>query len=161
VRLIKMGKDQFLCTAASFAMALDIPLDTMLADLGHNGMIVAWPDLAIPNCYRGLHPQELFDVARWHGYAVTMIERNPISTNQRGDRFEVGFLPDNDTRLLQHMDGSVGVLIGYNKIKDTVHYCAWDGKMVFDPRGLIYPLDSMNMAGYEVKIFFLFDAITP
>ena len=64
--------ERWQCLVTSFAMALDMLVADVMREIGHDGGQVLWPDMPEPMCRRGFHPQELIDVCRAHGYAVTL-----------------------------------------------------------------------------------------
>lgn len=66
-----------LCILTSFAMALDMPAAELLVNLGDRWKTLAFPDLPVPYCWRGIHIQELILIALERGYAVTPVELLP------------------------------------------------------------------------------------
>ena len=74
---LQLKHTRWQCLVASFAMALDLPLDDVILELGHDGGEVLYPALPEPLCRRGVHPQELIDVCRAHGCTVTYLELFP------------------------------------------------------------------------------------
>ena len=66
-----------LCILAAFAMALDMPAQVLLDRIGNGWKTLAFPNLPVPHCWRGVHIQELILVALSEGYAVTPIELMP------------------------------------------------------------------------------------
>ena len=70
--------ERWMCLPASFAMALDVPLEDIFKEIGHDGSNVAWPHLPEPVCRRGFHPQELVHVCLNRGYAATLVELCPV-----------------------------------------------------------------------------------
>jgi hypothetical protein len=94
--------------------------------------------------------QELIEVALNHGYAVTPIELLPVQTATGDDEYDVEIKKYGtpDDRIQYHLAVSKGILIG--QLSKYWHAVAWDGEMVFDPRGRIYPFDDckINLATY-------------
>jgi len=58
-------------------MALDMAAEDLLARIGDRWKTLAFPNLPVPYCWRGIHIQELILVALEQGYAVTPIELLP------------------------------------------------------------------------------------
>jgi hypothetical protein len=63
---------------ASFAMALDVPAETLLKEISDQWQLLAFPGLPEPFCRRGPHIQELILRAIVRGIAVTPIELGPV-----------------------------------------------------------------------------------
>jgi len=75
-----------MCLPTSFAIALDMPVEAVLAEIGHDGGKIVNPLLPEPLCRAGFHVQELIDVCLRHGLAVTPIELCPVLSP--GPRYE-------------------------------------------------------------------------
>lgn len=58
-------------------MALDVPAESLLAEIGEGWQTIAFPGLPVPYCFRGVHVQELIQAALRRGLAVTPIELFP------------------------------------------------------------------------------------
>lgn len=74
---LQRSSETGLCILTSFAMALGMPAEDLLARLGDRWKTLAFPDLPVPYCWRGIHIQELILVALEMGYAVTPVELLP------------------------------------------------------------------------------------
>lgn len=66
-----------LCILTAFAMALNMPAEELLTRIGDGWKTLAFPNLPMPQCWRGIHVQELILVALEKGFAVTPIELFP------------------------------------------------------------------------------------
>ena len=74
---LQHSPEKGLCMVTSVAMALDMPAQELLDRLGDGWKSLAFPNLPIPYCWRGIHIQELIQIALSRGYAVTPIELMP------------------------------------------------------------------------------------
>jgi len=145
---------QWSCVPTAFAMLLDIAVEEMIRQIGHDGSEVVWPELE-PTALskRAFHPQECIDVALsldipivsihlmpYTLHFVNNVPSKPIWTEQQClDRFD---------RLLKAYEGVFTGTTNYN----MGHAVAWNGKMVYDPRGYIKPLEEAN---FNPQIFFI------
>jgi len=124
------------CSVAAFAMAIGIPVQQLIDEIGHNGGEIAFPKLAEPMQRRGFHPQELIHAAWQHGFACTPVEVAPVIRASRGaDRVRVWF-EDNWARFTWFIENTFGVLEGRGlRCHHAVHYRYGD---IFDPDGETY-----------------------
>jgi len=75
--LIQKSPNRWSCLPTSFAMAADIPLSELLAEIGHDGSEIVDPGKPDPLCRRCFHPEEIKDVL-WHrGLIVSTFEAFP------------------------------------------------------------------------------------
>lgn len=121
-------------------MALDLPVQYVIEQVGHDGSAIVW-DLPEPHCRRGFHPQELIRVAWNHGFSVTPFEGYP--------QLKSGETPITiyNTKIVEEvMRGTPGVLIGHR------HAVAWDGESIFDPNGQIYSSDKFAASCFFAMI---------
>jgi len=75
---LQRSPERGLCLVASFAMALDVPAETLLQEIGDQWKLHAFSDLPVPYCWRGVHIQELIARAVARGIAVTPIQLAPF-----------------------------------------------------------------------------------
>ena len=139
------------CLATAFAMALNIPVEQVFQELGHNGMAIWWPELDDSLKYRAFHNQEMVDLCYEHGWVLTPIEPNPIGT----PRIDIQARPFNtqvkaEIRIQAYLDNTRGVLVGEGKTllgngSSCGHAAAWIEGMVHDPNGTIYPIDDFGI----------------
>jgi hypothetical protein len=126
-------------------MALDLPVNQVLAEIGHDGSQIVWPALREPLCRRGFHPQELIDVCRAHGYAVTYLELLPCLYSAPGNPelqlFSESRAWDRFTRVIQR---TRGVMDGYGVVHGNGHACAYGNGWVYDPDGVTYRFSREN-----------------
>ena len=143
------------CSVAALAMVLGVDYDFVIKKIGHDGSEIINSNLRPPGCYKGFHMQELIEVAIDEGYALTPIEAIPVQTATGVDEHVVVFpqYQDHEQRLQHHLNYcSKGIIMG--KLDKYWHAVAWDGKMVFDPRGQVYPFDDCKI---NVASFWRFD----
>ncbi len=121
------------CLPASFSMACGVPFNSFIGLLGHDGSDLPYTDKAF---HAGFHPQECVEVAQTLGWACTPIELFPkITPNYKEERV-ISFRCGNMARFLQHLTSCrAGVIEGYSPIRKLGHAVAWDGLLIYDPRG--------------------------
>lgn len=112
------------CVLDAFARIMGVPPHILATQCGHWGR-------------DGYHTQELIQVALSGGYAVTPIERTPVSQNPETGAIEGVEFPGFDEpedRFIKWLIESRGVLLGYYGLECTqkTHAVAWDGQKVFD-----------------------------
>ena len=139
-----------LCLLTSFAMALDTSTEDLLAEIGDSWKILAFKDLPVPYCWRGVHIQEMIKIALQRGYAVTPIELipqvspprplNPI-TNRRYNDVPVyhGASEKNNWRIFrQTIMSCSGIITGsiapsLSTLIKRGHAVAFDKGTIYDP----------------------------
>jgi hypothetical protein len=67
------------CLPAAFASALEVPVNTILNLVGHDGSEITDPDLSDPLCRRGFHPQEMIKLCLKASMPVTYVELAPCA----------------------------------------------------------------------------------
>ena len=67
------------CLPAAFATALQVPIEAILAIVGHDGGEITHAGLGEPLCRRGFHPQEMIKMCLEDGMSVTRVELFPTS----------------------------------------------------------------------------------
>lgn len=148
MKLIQSPND-WSCMATSWAMALGIGLDVVVAEVGHDGSEIVWPDLPSPHCRRGFHPQEFYPLARTLGFAVETVESKPMLQNIRGD---ILTLPGVDwEHCLSNCHGIIG---GYTR-SGTGHAVAVHAGRVYDPRGRVYDVSRCDIRGFTPEILWI------
>lgn len=131
------------CLLYSFAAILEIDPETLIEEIGHDGMDKKWPELKEPYCYQSFHIQELIDCCLRRGYSCTEIQSMPTSlpapqaylhlpVHNIGPHFPY------DTsrvkyRFIDHLKGKDAVLYGRTD-KNVTHAWAWHEGMAHDPR---------------------------
>lgn len=155
-----------LCAATSFAMALDMSVDDLLAWIGHDGSEIIFPDLPPPLCRRGHHIQELIEAALVRGKAVTPVELFPV----------IGSFPDaKRTRQVLFGEGFTGNWIRFNQyltqsrgtIEGTLslvpHMVAYEHGRIYDPNGHVYEYsrEACERRGFITRSLWRVDDIEP
>lgn len=135
------------CVPTCFAMLLDIPVETIIEEVGHDGSEIIFPDLEEPYCRRGFTQQEMLDVCWKHGYAIVEITKNIVSCIEMIDgSYKTYEVPVSKERFDNYLVGTIGVLTGL--INDKYHACVWDGYKLISPDGLFYPLEKIEPMYY-------------
>ncbi len=65
------------CLPAAFATVLQVPIEAVLAVVGHNGSEITHAGLPTPMNRRGFHPQEMIKMCLEDHIAVTRVELYP------------------------------------------------------------------------------------
>jgi hypothetical protein len=154
--------ERWMCLVTSFAMALDIPVAEIIREIGHDGSQILWPALPEPMCRRGFHPQELIDVCRARGYAVTNIEACPglMATAGRGPEFR--WLTEDEawSRFTRVTESTRGVLEGV-VLPRKHHAVAYERGRLFDPDGheLSFSRDACAQRSFMAQHLWCLDRI--
>ena len=155
-----------LCLPTSFAMALDIPVESLLSQLrGWHDVI--FPGLPEPLCWRGVHIQELIRLALNYGHAVTPCEMYPqIAPPRPGhDNYVVTFDgEDNQQAFADVILVSRGVVTGARGVPITGmvgHAVAYDHGFILDPNGYeyAYSLEACEKQGFYPQCAWRVDRI--
>lgn len=120
-------------------MVLDETPEQLIKEIGHDGLEVWWPDVGGSLQYQGFHIQEIIDRFLFRGKGLVPIEINPRSAPEGyGEKWKL--VPGMDEkRFWKRIKKKTGILIGIN------HAVAWDGELIYDPNGLIYPIVRFQM----------------
>jgi hypothetical protein len=114
-------------------MACGLPFASFIEALGHDGSGLPYKDTAFR---AGFHPQECIEVAQILGWACTPIELFPKITPNYVEERIISFKNGNWARFLRHLNLCTrGVIEGYSPRKNLGHAVAWDGILIYDPRG--------------------------
>jgi len=143
--LLQRKPSRWTCLPVSFAMALNIAVEDIFAELGHDGSTIFWPDLPEPMCRRGFHIQELIEVALRRGFTVTPFELSPV-LESGGKQY---IFDERWTKFATVIANSVGVLEG-NGIR-TRHAVAYEFGQIFDPDSGVY---DYSRAACEGRFFY-------
>lgn len=123
---------------ASFAMAFDVDIHTLLEELGHDGSKIVFPDLKEPECRASFHPQEFVIVGMKMGKKVICIEKEPLIGIDFNHVRSVGTF--NLFDFITYPGNYVLVRTG--------HAIACDGKNFYDPSGKVSPLQFSSYFNY-------------
>ena len=140
MRLIKLPKGKHQCLIYATAMLLDVEPSEIIEILGHDGIDIWWPELAVPNCFRGVHIQEILDVCAHFGYGLICYQVMPrTSPFGRVDMVRNIFEVDKALERIDRYLKEPGLIV------TDVHACAWDGESVYDPNGMITSIQSVAL----------------
>ncbi len=160
------------CLPCSFAMAIDMPVEEFIDEIGHQGAAEPYPGL---DTKAGFHEQECIDVLQRRGFACTPIEIVPQMvpceggpTRQIWFGSRPGLSPEdcNWERFLSHLQGTCGVLTGVKKKINSDsfigHAVAWFDDMIHDPQGpgYIYSMDDAPNYGYMPRAYWKVQEVT-
>jgi len=138
------------CVPTAFAMAIDMPIVQMLAEIGHQGDAIVWPGLPDPTCRRGFHVQECIDICVAHGKWPVHIETCPASSpySRLPNANEMYAIPmDYQRRVEKYLTDNICVIFGQK------HAVAWNGMNVYDPQGKKYPLSKLDFNISDIYVF--------
>lgn len=139
------------CTVAGLAMLLDISIEQVIQEIGHDGSEIWWPD--DPRPQRAFAMQELIDIAIQHGVALVPIHGCPAVADSKDER-PIHLFQDYEDRLMNHMTGNPGLITGYYA-PNKFHLVAWDGTHVHDPMdGRVYSFDDVGISKIGVETFY-------
>lgn len=128
------------CLPTAFAMILQCEPREIFEIIDHDGSEILYPDQPDPNCRRGFHLQEMFDVSVHFLQYPVVIE--PVPHVLVGEVMRPIPMPEN--RFEHYLQLRPGVLLGCHETGKN-HAVAWDGDKVFDPRGQKYEIDEFNI----------------
>jgi len=120
------------CTAAAFAMALNISVERFWELVGHDGSEIILPNLPDPMGRRGIHIQEAIDACWAMTTSATPFELWPTGVRAKDDVTPVTFNGGNVQRIDTHLALGVGVAECMTR-KGTGHTVAFGGGVIFDP----------------------------
>lgn len=141
---LQKATNKWSCLIDSFAMAMDQPAHRLIEVIGHDGSRRCYKDESFR---QGFHIQECIECCLIAGFACTEIQGYYGSTPFFGSteivpvytldvcelRFEHWLRITSRGVLTGTVQRSVGTQVG--------HAVAWDGKMIYDPRGHIYAFE--------------------
>ncbi len=146
------------CLVDSFAMALDQPAARLIEVIGHNGARQCYKDQSFR---QGFHIQECIDLCLQMGFACTEIqgyfgsspffgstENVPVYTLEICElRFEQWLRKTERGVLTGIVQRSVGTQVG--------HAVAWDGSLIYDPRGFCYPFKDAHLENFQPQTLWM------
>jgi len=144
------------CGITSFAMALDVPVADLIAEIGHDGG-------AIPQALdhpRGFHVQELIDCCLKRGFAATPVEIFPVLMDPEGHHWAGHLLNlhDLNLRFYDTLYTTRGVIEGMGL--RTGHMVAYDRGSIYDPDGYEYSSADFGIYNFEPLCAWRIDALT-
>jgi hypothetical protein len=153
MKLITM--DRPICTIASLAMVFDRSIDDIIRIIGHDGMIVTFPEESGNRKFRGIHPCEMQEVAMYFNRVFVETEYDPVTlAGPSGPSAHVYSITECRQRFKKLTRGRKGLLWGFTPTGR--HIAAWDGSMAFDPRGWVSALlDNLVLPDLQIEGAFL------
>lgn len=155
------------CGVTAFAIAIDMPVNQFIREIGHDGSELICPSLPEPSGRRGFHEQECITVALNHGFACTLIEALPANLFSNGHKQVVLFphhettLGGNRDRFTRQINTARGVLTG--KARHTRHAVAFDHGLIINPDdGSMFPFsfEDCESRGFFASALWRVDRIT-
>jgi len=121
--LVKKHKAQ--CMLYAFAMAMDVDVTTLIANIGHDGTEVLWPELASPKCFRGFHITEFVYTCFRMDYAIYEFPRN----------LSLGYSEETEKEIKPNFKIELDAIIRFNRgvFITANHAYAYDGFCIHDP----------------------------
>jgi len=145
---LQQRPEPWMCMPVAFAMALGIPVDYLLTQIGHTGGQILFPNLPEPACRRGFHIQEFIHVALERGLAVTPVELYPVlSSSDKRQTHTILYGDNNWRRFADTVATSRGVIDGTGF--HFGHMVAYDRGRIFDPKGSIYAYSRLACEGHR------------
>ena len=120
---------EYKCLSYCAAMLLDISIEEVEGVLGYTGMEII-NEGTIPECFRGIHIQEIQFLFNTKGYCLWPLEKNPIL------RDAPLYLRNQEERFRWSLSFRKGILISEN------HAVAFENEKVFDPNGKIFKIST-------------------
>lgn len=122
------------CAITALAMTLDILVEDVISEAGHNGGEIIFPLLEEPMCRKGFHSQEIVRIAWRHGFAMTPLELFPrILAKDHSKTHKVWEQTETEhrARFMGVLNSTFGILEGHGK---RCHHavCNHYGQ-IFDP----------------------------
>lgn len=117
------------CLPIAFAHVLDVPIEEITTELGHDGSEIWWPDLAEPYRRRGFHIQEMIRFCLARGVSVTPLEPIPAQVTVGSEVVIIKAVDDFEKKWMWDQEG---VLTGRNG-QDVPHAITWTENRMFDP----------------------------
>jgi hypothetical protein len=147
---IQKAPNWWSCLPTAFAIALELPVRELIAEIGHDGSELIFPNQPEPYSRRAYHIQELIYPCLKRGYALMIVEAVPILTTEREpDYHPIMFSEGNNHRLMNIMAQFIGVVAGENQDGKS-HAAAWDCNLCYDPN-MDVPMSEMD---FNIREFF-------
>lgn len=163
------------CCATAYAMLMDLTIEDVFHEAGHDGSEIVFPELPEPACHRGHVPYEFTEQALLFGYALTQFNVNTsayhallvldnISTTYFAKglaahhaTIETWYRPicseEHGLHVLDVMMRKYDLMILGDNGKHC-HYVAWDHKesLIYDPAGRTLLQPEFNCLAFWAKI---------
>ncbi len=158
---IQKQPNMWSCLPTAFAMVLDIPVNQVIQEIGHDGSEITWPELIEPFKRRSFHLQEMSKVCLSKNLNITVIE-SKIERRVMLPIYNKGFLQEMskdypsenvgcDCFAFKEEDDSIFLnqcLLKYNGviISGGLHAAAWSAseQLVYNPSGEVHVLSEVG-----------------
>lgn len=153
------------CLPASLAMVLDMSFEEVIRELGHSGDEFPYPESKTTR--KGFHIQECIDVAMMHGFSVTEIlayfgsRPNPESTEQAPTMPLEEAIKRFHYYIAKCQRGIFSGLVRHPDKSISNHAAAWDGQLIYDPRGLSYEFNDAPRKNFLPQTLWIFTKMEP
>lgn len=139
--ILQNSPNAWSCLPTAFAIALEVPVQQVIADIGHDGSEIIFDGYPEPLCRRGFHTSELIDYCLViHGLYVSLI---PLAvrlwTSDNRMFFDIYSKEDSERRFECYLDYKRVVFL------EPTHAVAYDGEKVYDPRGYERSMASLRV----------------
>ncbi len=132
---LQLQPNRWSCLATAFAMALDINVEDLIKDLGHDGSQILFPELD-ENGRAGHHIQEIMDYCLANSVRVVTIDAMPLSKYPGFEGRQYCSDEHLQGRMAHYLENYYGVLAGSTK-EGYNHAVAWNGEKIYNPAGII------------------------
>lgn len=124
-------------------MVTDIPIESLIRNIGHDGSEILWPEQKEPLNRRGFHIEEIqyaLFKERWLLAPFT----SSFGYNPGGNTAIHIEVYDFSEKLKEVLNEYNGLLLGRYRGSTTPHAVAWNAfeKVIYDPGGCLSPYDS-------------------
>ena len=144
MNLIKQP-NRWSCLLCSAAMVIDMSYEKALAQVGHDGSEVWWPELPDSQCRRSFHIQEIIDLGRTFFGSFMPIEASP-SSRPYGYVLPKPLWHEDaaHSRMSKALERYSGILI----LESIQHAVAWDveTQQIYNPNGTIHAIDGLAIS---------------
>ncbi|MEN6367658.1 MAG: hypothetical protein ABFC88_12660 [Thermoguttaceae bacterium] len=121
----------------AFAAVMDMPVEELMAEIGHDGGKILFRNLTEPACRQGFHIQELVHVALQHGLAMTPVELFPVLASADLRQTHTIIYPDNNWQRFANLLATTKGVIDGTGLR-LRHMVAYDHGRIYDPKGFEY-----------------------
>lgn len=120
-------------------MVLDEDPLVLIAEIGHDGTNIMFPEVIGTIRQQSFHIQEIIDCFIKRGKGLTPIDVAPCTAPDGHPDLarEIWDREKAKERFKNLITGREALLIGRLSMKGLGHASAWDGQKVYDPRGMI------------------------
>jgi hypothetical protein len=126
---------RWMCAVTSFAMALNLTVEELCQQIGHDGSQIV-NEMAEPWNRRGFATEELIEAALALGYSATPVHVTPYIV-EPAEYKPIPIFEDSESRFLRHLNTSLGVVEGQGR--KHPHMVAYDHGRIYDCDKGIYP----------------------